>query len=374
MALNLKDFPTIVSDQITAIQAASSKLIDTTIGSIIRSVSEANAAVVLWIQGLIITLLSTTRAATATATDLDSWVADYGVTRLAAVAATGNVTFARFTPTNAATIPVGATVQTGDGSQVFAVIADTTNGNYSSTTGNYTIPAGTASIAVKVQAVTPGAGANVVIGAINTLSTAISGVDTVTNAAAFTNGANAETDAALRTRFVAYVASLSKATAQAVGYAITSLQSGLTYTLTENQQYPGTTDYGYFYVVVDDGTGSPGSTLLTSVQNAVNAVRPVTSRFGVFAPVVVTAGATMTATIAAGYDSVATKLLVKNAVTNYINTLALGQTLAYTRLSQVAYDASPGVTNITGLLVNGATADISATNQQVVKAGTITVN
>jgi uncharacterized phage protein gp47/JayE len=371
MALNIKDFATIVSDQVTAIQATSARLIDTTIGSIIRSVTEANAAVVLWIQSLLIALLATTRASTSTGVDLDSWMADYSVTRLPAVAATGNVTFSRFTATNPATIPVGAMVQTGDGSQVFQVVADTTNIAYSN--GAYTLAAGVSSLAVKVQAVTAGVGNNVVIGAINTLATAISGVDTVTNAAAFTNGADAESDAALRARFVSYVASLSKGTKDAIGYAITSLQTGLTYTLVENQTYGGATDYGYFYVVVDDGTGTPGSTLLNSVANAIDRVRPVTSRFGVFAPVVQIANASMSATIASGYDAAATKLLVKNAVTNYINALGLGQPLVYTRLLQVAYNASPGVTNITGLLVNGGTADIAATAQQVVKAGTIGV-
>jgi len=374
MALNIKDFPTIVSDQIAAIQASASTLVSTTIGSIIRAVVEANAAVVLWLQGLLVSLLATTRASTSTGTDLDTWVADYGVTRLAAVAATGQVTFARFTPTQAASIPVGATVQTADGTQIFAVVADTTNPAYVPGTSSYTIAAAVASLNVAVQAVTPGAGGNVVIGAINTLSTAITGVDTVNNAAAFTNGANAESDAALRTRFVAYVASLSKATKQAVGYAITSLQTGLQYTLVENQQYNGSTDYGYFYVVVDDGTGTPSGPLLTSVQNAVDAVRPVTSRFGVFAPVVVPTVTTMNATIAAGYDPVATKLLVKNAVANYINSLPLGTTLAYSRLAQIAYDASPGVTNITALLINGSTADVTATSQQVVKSTSVTVN
>ncbi|MFX7996843.1 baseplate J/gp47 family protein, partial [Acinetobacter baumannii] len=90
-------------------------------------------------------------------------------------------------------------------------------------------------------------------------------------------------DTALRTRFIAYVASLSKATKNAVGYAITSLKQGLVYSLVENQTYAGATQYGYFYVVVDDGTGSPSSTLLATVANAIDAVRPLTSTFGVFA-------------------------------------------------------------------------------------------
>ena len=71
MALTTKDFSTIVSDMVTAIQGAAAVLVDLTIGSILRATVEANAAVVLWLQGLILQLLATTRAATSNATDLD---------------------------------------------------------------------------------------------------------------------------------------------------------------------------------------------------------------------------------------------------------------------------------------------------------------
>lgn len=374
MALSTQDFTTLVRNQVAAIQGAARVLVDLTLGSILRACVEANAAIALWLQGLILQLLATTRAATASGADLDSWVADYGVTRLAAVAATGQVTFARFTPTLQAVVPVGATVQTADGTQQFTVTTDTTNPAYSASLGGYVLAANVTSVNVPVTALTAGAGANVSAGQINTITQPIPGVDTVSNAAVFTNGANAETDAALRTRFVAYVQSLSKATKNAVGYAITSIQTGLTYTLVENQQYNGTTDNGYFYVVVDDGTGSPSSILLSTVSNAIDAVRGAGIRFGVFGPVVVNASVAMTCTIAAGYDPVATKALVAAALKAYINSLTLGQALAFTRLSQVAYDASPGVTNVTAVTLNGGSADLAATSQQVIKYSTVTVN
>lgn len=373
MAITTQDFTTLVRNQVTAIQGAAKVLVDLTVGSILRAVVEANAAVILWLQGLILQLLAITRAATSSGADLDSWVGDFGLTRLAAVAASGQVSFARFTPSQQAVVPVGTTIQTGDGSQQFAVTLDTTNPTYSASLGGYVLAAGVASINVPVAAVTAGAGGNVSAGQINTLTQALPGVDTVSNAAAFTNGVDAESDAALRIRFIAFVASLSKATKGAVGYAITSLKQGVIYTLVENQQYNGTTDYGYFYVVVDDGTGSPGSTFLSNVSNAIDAVRGVSIRFGVFAPVVVTANAGMTITTAAGYDHNAVVALVVAALQSYINGLTLGQTLTYSRLAQVAYDASPGVTNVTAVTLNGGTADVSATSKQVIKAGTLTV-
>ncbi len=378
MAISTKDFTTLVREGVTAIQGYAGALVDLTIGSILRAFVEANAAVVIWLQGLILQVLAITRAATSSGADLDSWVGDFGVTRLAATYATGHVTFARFTPTQQAVVPLGATVQTGDGSQQYSVVADATNAAYNGALGGYVLPPGTASISVPVVAATGGAAGNAVAGAVSVISGAIPGVDTVTNTAAFANGEDAETDAALRTRFIAYIRSLSKATKAAVSYAITSLQSGVTCSLVENQSYGGATQLGYFYAVVDDGSGTPSGTFLVNAGNAVEAVRPLCISFGVFPPVVVNAAVAMTCTIAANYDGPATRALVVAALTTYINTLVRNpatqiMTLPYSRLAQVAYDASPGVTNVTGVTLNGGTADLTAPAQQTIKASTIAV-
>lgn len=372
-SLQTQDWVTLVRNQVSAIQGYAKVLVDLTVGSVLRAIVEANAAVVVWLEGLLLQVLAITRAATSSGADLDSWVADFGVTRLPAVAATGIVTFSRFTTTQQVLVPVGATVQTADGTQQFTVTIDTTNPAYNAGLGGYVIAAGVGNVTVPVQTLTAGAAGNAVAGSVSVIAGAISGVDTVTNTAAFTNGTDAESDTALRTRFIAYVASLSKATKNAVGYAITSLKQGLVYSLVENQTYAGATQYGYFYVVVDDGTGSPSSTLLATVANAIDAVRPLTSTFGVFAPVVVNASVAMTISTAAGADHAATALVVKNALTSYINALPLGTTLPFSRLAQVAYDASPSVTNVTGVTLNSGTADLTATSQQVIKATSVTV-
>lgn len=373
MAINTQDFTTLVRNQVTAIQGAASGLVDLTVGSILRAVVEANSAVILWLQGMILQLLATTRAATSSGADLDSWVADFGLSRLPGVAASGSVTFSRFTAAQQAVVPIGATIQTGDGSQKFSVSIDTANPAYSAGLGGYVLAAGVASISVPVAASSAGVAGNALIGQINTLTQSIPGIDTVSNAAAFANGADAETDDALRTRFVAFVASLSKATKAAILYAITSLNQGMVGVLIENQLYSGATQNGYFYAVVDDGSGAPSSGLLSTANNAIDAVRPFTVSFGVFAPVVVTANIAMTITTAIGYDHTATALLVNAAIQGYVNALTLGQTLTYSRLTQLAYDASPGVTNVTSVTLNSGTADLTVTSKQVIKCGTVAV-
>ena len=373
MAIQTQNFATIVGNAVTAIQGASKQLVDMTIGSVLRAFVEAVAAIALWLQGIALQIASLTRFATSNGADADSWAADFGFARLAAQQATGQVTFARFTSTTQVLVPLASVVQTADGSQKYTVIADTNQTAYSATLGGYVMAAGVTSCVATVKSVNAAAAANAAIAAINTLGQTIAGVDTVTNAAAFTTGADAETDAAFRSRFVGYINSLSKATMAAIGNAILAIQQGINYTLTEGYAYGGAAQLGYFYVVVDDGTGAPSGTFLSTVSNAVDAVRPVGSTFGVFAPVLVTANVAMATTTASGYNHAAIVALVQAAVQSYINGLVIGQTLPYTKLSQLAYGASPAVTNVTGITLNGGTADLTATNQQVIKAGTISV-
>jgi len=367
------DLPTTIQNMATSVQQKAKVLVDFTLGSVTRAVVESTAQVVIWLESLILLLLQTTRAATSSGADVDSWMLDYGLTRLTATSSTGQVTFSRFTPTYQAVIPVGTVVQTADGTQQFIVIADTNQAAYNAALGGYVIAAGIAGAVATVQAVNAGAATNVLANTITMLTQAVQFVDTVTNAAGLTNGADAESDSAFRARFITYINGLSKATKTAVGNAVLAVKQGLSYVLVENLTYGGLSQPGYFYVVVDDGTGSPPSTLLSSVANAIDAVRPLCSTYGVFAPVVVTANVAMTVATAAGYSHSAVVALVQTALQNYINSLAIGQTLSYTRLAQVAYDASPGVTNVTATTLNGGTSDLAAASQQIVKYGTVTV-
>jgi uncharacterized phage protein gp47/JayE len=373
MAISTKTFTDIVSDAVAAIQGASSQLIDMTVGSVLRAVTEASAAIALWIQGLALQIAALTRFATSTGADADSWAADYGFIRLPATPATGPVTFARFTPTALATVPVGSIVQTADGSQKYSVIADTAQAAYSSSLNAYVLSAGVSSITATVQSISLSSAANAAAGIINTLGNSLAGVDTVMNAAGLTNGSDLESDANFKIRFVSYINNLSRATVSAIGNAITSLQQGVTYTLTEGFTYAGAAQLGFFYVVVDDGTGTPSAPFLATVSNAVDAVRPVGSTFSVFAPVVVTANVAMVITTGSGYTHSVIVASVVTALQAFINTLPIGATLPYSRLAQIAYTTSAGVTNVTGVTLNSSTSDLTATAKQIIKTGTISV-
>lgn len=373
-ALNVKTQETLVSESTAAIQGSSATLLDFSVGSILLSIVEAYSAVVLWLQGLILGAILYSRASTSNDADLDSWMAQFDFIRIAAIQASGNATFSRFTATAAATLAVGTLCQTSDGTQKFAVLADTTNPAFNATTQLYTLAIGVSSMTVPVLAVTAGAAGNVGIGAIKVLSQAVSGIDTVTNSAAFTNGSDKETDSAFRIRFIVFINSLTKGTKISVIAAILSIAKAITPSIVENKQYVnGLDQFGYFYAIVDDGTGIPNSTFLNDEYNAIDAVRPLSVGFSVFAPQIVTANTTIVLQITAGQDNAAVIALVTTAVTNYINSLTSGQTCSLTQIAKFAYQASPYVENVTGLMINGVAQDLTSTVQQVIKSGTIGV-
>lgn len=373
-SINIKSFAELVSDQVTAIQARTSKLVDFSIGSILRSLAESNAGVAMWIQQLIVKLLVTTRAATCSGEDLDSWMGDFGFLRLSAVQATGSVVFSRFTATNQALIPAGLMASTTDGSQTYSVMTDTDHGAWDAAQSGFVMAAGISSLVVPVRANTAGAAGNAQKGMICVITGSVPYVDTVTNTAILTNGKDAESDDDYRARFVLWIASLSKATKAAIGYAIASLQQGVTYTLTENQSYDNAVKPGYFYAVVDDGSGRPTRDFLDRAYMAIDAVRGFTIVFGVFPPVIVMADVALIITTNSQLNHASVVALVREAIERFLSRQALGQLLAYTQLVRVAYAASPLVTNVSSLTLNAGTADLPASVQEVIRPGIITVS
>lgn len=374
MQLSLQNFSTLVEGMAAMVQGAAAALLDLTVGSVLRAILEANAAIALWLQWLIVQALAATRLATSTGDDCDSFGADFGFSRLPAVAASGQVTFSRFSPSLQAVIPVGAAVTTAGNTQSFLVVADSTNPAFSAAQGGYVLAANIAAVNALVVAAATGLAGNVQPGAISLLSSAIPGVDVVLNSNALTGGLNAESDAAFKARFGVYLTGLAKATSTAIGSVVAAIQQGLSYSITENVDQAGAVQMGHFVVTVDDGTGDPPASLLTTVWQAVDAVRPVGTSFAVQPPAVTLANISMTlATDGASSHAVAVAAVAAE-IEAYIASLSVGGVLSYTKLAQLAYDASDSVANVSGLLLNGATADIVPTSFGVVRSGVVAVS
>jgi uncharacterized phage protein gp47/JayE len=374
MQLPLQTFSSLVQTMAASVQSAASQVLNLASGSVIRAILEANASVSLWLQWLILQVLQSTRAATSSGADLDTWMADFGLTRLPAVPANGTVTFSRYTPAQAALIPAGAAVRTADGSQLFTVQSAPSNPAWSAGQNGFVVAAGTASLDVPVVAQTAGVSGNVQSGTVTQLATAIAGIDVVANSAAFTGGLDAEADAAFRARFQTFLASRSRATPLAVAAAIASVQQGLTYAIQENLSTAGLAAPGNFVVTVDDGSGNPAPSLLAAVSAAIDAVRPVGSVFAVQPPAILNASVVLSLVLSPGASRPLVEANVAQALTAYIDALPIGAPLPITRLAQLAYAADPSIQNVTGLLINGGSADLVPPPNGVIKAASVTAN
>jgi uncharacterized phage protein gp47/JayE len=389
MAITGQSFTSLVATMVQAAKSAAAVTLDFTVGSINLALIQSVAAVGLWLQALVLLVLAQSRASTSQGSDLDSWMADFGFARFAALPAVGAVTFARFQPTATAVVPVGTIVATSVGGAQFVVTADTTNSVYGANAGGagiagYTVAANVASITVPAAAITPGSAGNILAGAISLLLQPISGIDTATNGAAFEGGTDPESDAAFRLRFQAFIAALFKGTVPAYSYALNSLQAGLTFQILENTAPDLTAQEGFVTICLDDGSGNPPGTLMQAAYAAIEAVRCAGITVGVMPPQIVTANVVMTLASTISTSHAFDVLAATNALTVYINAIPVGAPLSFSRLLQVAYDSSPNIANVTGVTLTGiaagdvvlssGTADLIVDTVQVIKAGTLAVS
>ncbi|HUB48678.1 MAG TPA: baseplate J/gp47 family protein [Acetobacteraceae bacterium] len=374
MQLSLQTFSTLVQGMAATVQAAASQLLDLTVGSTLRAMLEASASVALWMQWLILLVLQMTRAATSSGPDLDSWMADFSLTRLPASPASGIVTFSRYNASVTALAPVGTLVRTIDGSQTFVVTEDSNVSGWNQQLYGYVLGVGITSLDVPVVALTPGSGGNVQANTITVLAAALAGIDSVINTAPFTNGVDAESDVAFRLRFQDFLASRSRATIGSVEYAISTVQQGLSYAIQENQGSAGQFQLGNFVVVLDDGSGYPSNSLLSAAQQAINEVRPVGVTFAVFPPVVTQVNVSLSVMTADGSDVTSVAPQIVTAIQNYIDALPVGVSLPVSRIVQIAYAAAQNIGNVTNVLLNGQELDVAMSPTGVVKSGAIVVS
>ncbi len=381
--LNTKTFRQLVQQQAAAVQAYASGLIDLSVGSVLRAILQAVAAVGLWLQALVLRVLSLTRLATSVGEDADSWVADFGgpfveggvalFARLPAASSVGELTFARLSTTGTAVVPIGATVESADGSQRFVVTLDADSADYDADLGGYVLGVGDAEIDVPAASVNSGAAANALAGTVTVITSPIVGVDRVENADDFVGGADAESDAALRERFRSFLPSLREATPAALEYYIRAIQAGVDVRLVENEDPDGSPHVGSFYVIVDDGTGAPSVDFLNTVRTVVELHRAAGVLGSVFGPTPVVANIAVTMDdLADDADPDAVEALVATAVAAHISALGLGDDVVYNRLFQVVYDASPELLKAS-VTLNLGTADIVIADDEVAQLGTLAV-
>ena len=373
MQLQLQNFTTLVAAAAATVQGTARNLVDLTVGSTLRAMLEASASVALWVQWLVVQVLQTTRAGTSEGADLDSWMADFTVARLPSVVAVGELTFSRFGTTGTALVPAGTLARTGDGSVLFTVVAAASHAGWVPALGAYRMEAGAAAMTVPAAALEAGSAGNVQASAINLVSAALPGIDGVSNAAGFLGGMDAEDDTALRARFTRFLDSRARATPGAIAYAVAGVQQGVRHALLENVLPDGSPLMGSFVVAVDDGSGVPSASLLAAVGAAIEEMRPVGAIYSVRGPLVGIIDVAMSVEVSPGAAPGTVRDRVAGAIAEHINGLGMGRAVVWSRLFQVAYEASDQVIRVGSVVVNGGAVDVLAGPASVAKSGAIVV-
>jgi uncharacterized phage protein gp47/JayE len=373
MPLPIKNDKELVDSMVAAMQAASTAILDFNIGAIFRAFIESNMANSLWLQAEITYVLAITRLSTSHGIDVDTFVGDFGLTRTPAGPAGGDVTFARFTPSEQALIPLGTLVSSVVTGVAYAVELDTGNPSWSPSLNAYVLPVSIPSISVPVKATTAGIVGNCLANQITTIRGVLVGVDTVTNPLPFTTGKDQQTDDELKAEFVLYLASLSRAVKQALQFAITRVPGVARYKLQENKTLLNADQPGFFYAVIDDGTGNASPELLGNVGTSLEAYRGYTITYAVYAPVPITVGVTAHVFTDGSVEDSVISAQVVSAIQNFILAQSFDSLFAYSRVPSIIYGANSTIIDVTNYTLNGGTSDIQLIGAQIMLPGTITI-
>jgi uncharacterized phage protein gp47/JayE len=273
----------------------------------------------------------------------------WGITRKAAAAAGGNVTF---TGADGTVIPLGTALQRSD-SVEFATDADVT------------IASGTATVAATTSVA--GESGNTSASTALTLINSISGLDSSATVATggLAGGTEIESDDDLRVRLLARIQQPPHGGAN-FDYVAWALEvSGVT----RSWCYPaylGLGTVGVTFVCDDQDTSIiPDASMVTTVQDYIDALRPVTADVTVFAPVAVP----LNPTIAVTPNTAAVKEAVQAELEDLISREAIpGGTIYLSHIREVISQAA-GETNH---VLTSPSADVVRTAGQITTLGTIT--
>lgn len=286
---------------------------------------------------------------------LDRKVAEQGLTRKAAVKATGTL---RFTGSEGIDIPADTRVSTLDEEPIYFVTTETVT----ITDGFALAPA-----EAEVGGVDGNVGADEIVDLGELVSEGIVGV---TNTAEFTGGYDEEDDEALYTRYQEYVSrpitSGNKYQYEAWAKEVNGVSDVRCYPLWNGA---GTVKV----VLVNEEKRCPSQTVIDAANTYIESVRPIGADVTVVGvnEVPIDVRATLTLVEGTSIDSV-TATIIDN-VTTYLKSVAFEQTtVRYSQIGNAILDAE-GVVDYANLTVNGSVANIILASDEVPFVGAVVV-
>lgn len=279
---------------------------------------------------------------------LERYASIWGVPRLPAAFAAGNVTF---TGTTGTVVPAGTELQRADG-QVYATTADVT------------LTSGTGTTAVR--AAVAGAAGNASAGVSLTLSAPIAGINTAVTVSVggLSQGADVEDDDSLRSRILRRIQEPPHGGNRGdyVGWAleVPGVTRAWCYPL---ELGPGTVTVRF--VRDDDASPIPDAGEVAAVQAYIEERRPVTAQVTVVAPIAVPLDFDITLVP----NTAATRAAVEAELADVLRREAEpGGTILISHLRE-AISVAAGETNH---ILNSPSADVTFTTGQIATLGTFT--
>lgn len=340
-----------VASQILTLMAGLNGVVtDYNAGSQIRTIAESVGSVNeqqgVWAQALAYQAL------------IESALSLFGISVGAAAAASGIVQFSTGTgvppaATQDVAIPLGTIVQTNGGTQF-------------QTTQAVTLVNGTTSINAPIQAVVAGAAGNVPANAIINIVTGLVYPLSVTNPAATTGGADAQSQSASLAEFTALVSSIGLSSPVAIANAAIGVSFGSEQVLFSTLYEPWLISSGAgagWQLYLDNGTGTASSGLIAAVNakitggtvsgasNASGAIgyRDAGVPYGIFAVTPTVAVVGVSGSLIPGANATLVSGAIAAAVSGYF-TLPFGQSAEQANIAASAANAALG--QLSGLTVS----------------------
>lgn len=291
---------------------------------------------------------------TAETEQLDRHAQLHGITRKAAVAATGSITFSG-TPGSA--IGVGVEAKTADGLAFVTTASGSVGGG--------------GTVSLDAQATLPGAAGNVASGTALTLTSPPAGVVSAASVDSMTGGAETEADADLLARLLDVLRN-PPAGGNAYDYRrwaleVAGVESAFVYPL---RRGIGTVDV----VVVAAGTALPSTQLVDDVQAYLDDRRPVACKdVLVLAPTELDVPVTVQVSLVAGATLLSVTALIEAALAEYFNGLNPGETAVKSRIEALVSDLTGVADRVVSLPAANVVPAVNTSVVEWCRLGTVTV-
>lgn len=288
---------------------------------------------------------------TATASDLDRVALAYGVTRKAAAFAVGAVTF------------TGA-----EGTEIARYVPVSTQAGFVFLTDTQAVIPASGTVTVPVTAAQAGSRGNVPDGAVTVLPIAVAGAASVTNSQPMSGGTDAEKDDSLRERLLLRIQlpSASGTPSDYVRWA-REVQGVADARCVGLWAGPGTVKV----IIAGDGMELADTQTLGRCADYIAIMRPIGAQVTVASVSAVMVNITATVSLAVGYTLAGLTAAFSEAVQAYFKDQAFSSNyLSYARVGALLLSVD-GVTDYSGLTLNGQAANVALSDEQVPTLGTV---